>query len=34
MSQLLAWVMNMLRTHEERTRFLKTWIWAIPKRAQ
>ncbi|CAN0118074.1 unnamed protein product [Ascophyllum nodosum] len=34
MSEFLAFVMTSLRARPQRTRFLKTWVWAMPERAQ
>eukprot|EP00752_Nemacystus_decipiens_P012458 g11037.t1 len=34
MSEFLGWVMSSLRMRGQRTRFLKTWVWAMPERAQ
>eukprot|EP00903_Cladosiphon_okamuranus_P016305 g15037.t1 len=34
MSEFLGWVMRSLRMRGQRTRFLKTWVWAMPERAQ
>ncbi|CAM9111089.1 unnamed protein product [Scytosiphon promiscuus] len=34
MSRFLGWVMSTLRMRSQRTRFLKTWVWAMPERAQ
>ncbi|CAM9812351.1 unnamed protein product [Ascophyllum nodosum] len=34
MSDLITWVMATLRIRGQRTNFLKSWIWAMPERAQ
>ncbi|CBJ26922.1 Glutaredoxin glutaredoxin/malate transporter fusion protein [Ectocarpus siliculosus] len=34
MSEFLRWVMSSLRIRGQRTKFLKTWVWAMPERAQ
>ncbi|CAN0230539.1 unnamed protein product [Scytosiphon promiscuus] len=34
MTKFLGWVLSNLRIRDHRTKFLKTWIWAMPERAQ